>query len=125
MDIDSQPLAVSSQSTPTIAVGVDDGYAYTKLALPDGRLLATPSRAQIGRCNVSWLNQTERRIFEYETEGTVATRFGSGSPIRRAKRARTSSTGRKKSCGAIACGKRLARRLAIPARSAASGNGPM
>jgi len=54
-----------------ILVGLDDGYACTKLALPDGRLLMTPSRAQIGRSNVSWLSQAEQRIFEYETEGTI------------------------------------------------------
>ena len=52
-------------------MGIDDGYAYTKLALPNGRLLATPSRAQIGRSKVSWLSQAERRIFEYQTDGTT------------------------------------------------------
>ena len=30
-----------SSMTP-IPVGLDDGYAYTKLALPDGRLAETP-----------------------------------------------------------------------------------
>ena len=77
-------MNIESQTSRAIQVGIDDGFAYTKLALPDGRLLATPSRAQIGRSKVSWINQAERRIFEYETDGTtysvgdvdaVATRF--------------------------------------------------
>ena len=72
MDIEtSQPLSLEPQGATAMSVGIDDGYAYTKLALPDGRLLATPSRAQIGRSKVSWINQAERRIFEYQTEGTV------------------------------------------------------
>jgi plasmid segregation protein ParM len=54
-----------------VPIGIDDGFADTKLALSDGRLLATPSRARIGRSKVSWLNHAERRIFEYETEATV------------------------------------------------------
>ncbi|MEQ9561467.1 MAG: ParM/StbA family protein, partial [Woeseiaceae bacterium] len=52
-------------------VGIDDGFAFTKLSLPDGRLLAIPSRARIGRSKVSWINRGECRIFEYETDGTV------------------------------------------------------
>jgi plasmid segregation protein ParM len=54
-----------------IKIGIDDGFAYTKLALPDGRLLATPSRAQIGRSKVSWIHQNRRSIFEYDTDGSV------------------------------------------------------
>jgi plasmid segregation protein ParM len=64
-------LNLGTHTSSAIKVGIDDGFAYTKLALPDGRLLATPSRAQIGRSKVSWLDQGERRIFEYETDGTV------------------------------------------------------
>ena len=67
----SDALNIESQTPITVKVGIDDGFAYTKLALPDGRLLATPSRAQIGRSKVSWINQAERRIFEYETDSTV------------------------------------------------------
>lgn len=69
--LNSEQVSIESQTVSTIQVGIDDGYAYTKLALPDGRLLATPSRAQIGRTSVSWLNQAERRIFEYATDGTI------------------------------------------------------
>jgi plasmid segregation protein ParM len=66
-------MIVSSDSPahPVILAGIDDGFAYTKLALPDGRLLATPSRAHIGRCRVSWIQQTQRSIFEYQTDGVV------------------------------------------------------
>jgi plasmid segregation protein ParM len=54
-----------------IPVGLDDGYACTKLALPDGRLLVIPSRARLGKSAVTWIQQAEQRIFEYETEDTV------------------------------------------------------
>ena len=69
--VGTESMNIESQSANAIQVGIDDGYAYTKLALPDGRLLATPSRAQIGRSTVSWLNQAERRIFEYQTDETT------------------------------------------------------
>ena len=60
----------SSSMTP-IPVGLDDGYAFTKIALPDGRLIAIPSRGRIGQSGVTWVHQGQQRIFEYETEGTV------------------------------------------------------
>ena len=53
------------------SIGLDDGYAFTKVALPDGRLIAIPSRALIGRANVTWLNGSEQKVFEYETDDTV------------------------------------------------------
>jgi plasmid segregation protein ParM len=60
-----------SPSMTPIPVGLDDGYAFTKLALPDGRLIVIPSRARIGRSGVTWVHQGQQRIFEYETEGAV------------------------------------------------------
>ena len=54
-----------------IPVGLDDGYAFTKVALPDGRLTAIPSRARVGQSGVTWINEAEQRIFEYETEDAV------------------------------------------------------
>ena len=54
-----------------IPVGLDDGYAFTKVALPDGRLIAIPSRARVGQSGVTWLNEAEQRIYEYETEDAV------------------------------------------------------
>ena len=54
-----------------IPVGLDDGYAFTKLALSDGRLIAIPSRAQVGQSDVTWINGAEQRVFEYETEEAV------------------------------------------------------
>ena len=59
---------MSEQLMNPMSVGLDDGYAFTKLALPDGRLVAVPSRARLGRANVTWLDNAEQRIFEYETE---------------------------------------------------------
>ncbi len=67
----TESASIESQTLSAFQVGIDDGYAATKLALPDGRLITTPSRAQIGRSKVSWLNKTERRIFEYETDGST------------------------------------------------------
>ena len=59
---------MSEQPMQPVSIGLDDGYAYTKLALPDGRLIAIPSRARLGRANVTWIDNAEQRIFEYETE---------------------------------------------------------
>jgi plasmid segregation protein ParM len=53
-----------------VPVGLDDGYAYTKVALPDGRLTVIPSSARVGASGVTWIHQGQQRIFEYETEGT-------------------------------------------------------
>lgn len=56
------------ETSKTVNVGLDDGYAMTKVALPDGRLMAVPSRARIGRANVTSLNGSEPRVFEYDTD---------------------------------------------------------
>lgn len=63
-------MSDSNTMTP-IQVGVDDGYAFTKVALPDGRLIAIPSRARVGKAGVTWIDNGRQRIFEYETEGAV------------------------------------------------------
>ncbi|WP_051906293.1 ParM/StbA family protein [Methylomarinum vadi] len=63
-------MADASSINP-IPVGLDDGYAFTKIALPDGRLLAIPSRARVGQSGVTWIHEAEQRISEYETEDTV------------------------------------------------------
>jgi len=60
-----------SNSMAPVQVGLDDGYAYTKVALPDGRLIAIPSRARIGKAGVTWIHDGQQRIFEYETQGAV------------------------------------------------------
>ncbi len=52
-----------------ITIGLDDGYAYTKVAMPDGRVFAVPSRGRVGHANVTWLDHAKRTIQEYETEG--------------------------------------------------------
>lgn len=54
-----------------VEVGLDDGYAYTKVALADGRLVAVPSRARLGSAGVTWIRQAQQKIFEYETDGSV------------------------------------------------------
>jgi plasmid segregation protein ParM len=54
-----------------VPVGLDDGYAYTKVALPDGRLIVIPSRGRTGKAGVTWINQGQQRIFEYETDNAV------------------------------------------------------
>jgi plasmid segregation protein ParM len=63
---------VTDSNTPEpISIGLDDGYAYTKLALPDGRLMVIPSRARVGRANVTWLNEARHKIAEYQTDSTL------------------------------------------------------
>ncbi len=59
-----------SQTPEPVSIGLDDGYAYTKLALPDGRLTVIPSRARVGRANVTWRNEARHKIAEYETDAT-------------------------------------------------------
>ena len=51
-------------------VGIDDGYACTKVVL-DGRLISVPSTGRVGRANVSWLPNAQQLIFEYKTGDTV------------------------------------------------------
>lgn len=63
-------MSDSNTMTP-IQVGLDDGYAFTKVALPDGRLIAIPSRARVGKSGVTWIDNGRQRIFEYETEGAM------------------------------------------------------
>ena len=63
-------MSDSNTMTP-IQVGLDDGYAFTKVALPDGRLIAIPSRARVGKAGVTWVDNGRQRIFEYETEGAM------------------------------------------------------
>jgi len=53
-----------------IQVGVDDGYAYTKLALADGRLIAIPSWGRIGQAGITWMDAAQQQVFEYDTEGS-------------------------------------------------------
>jgi plasmid segregation protein ParM len=59
--------AVSDSSA--LAIGIDDGYAVTKLALPDGRLLAVPSRGRLGAAAVTSVNGQTSGVSEYRTDG--------------------------------------------------------
>ncbi|MCB1753497.1 MAG: ParM/StbA family protein [Gammaproteobacteria bacterium] len=59
------------KSTNPVPVGLDDGYAYTKLVLPNGQMFAIPSRARLGKANVTWIDSAKQRIFEYETEAQI------------------------------------------------------
>ncbi|MBZ0070658.1 MAG: ParM/StbA family protein [Gammaproteobacteria bacterium] len=64
-------MMTESNTVSPIQVGLDDGYAFTKVALPDGRLIAIPSRARVGKSGVTWIDNGRQRIFEYETEGAM------------------------------------------------------
>jgi plasmid segregation protein ParM len=68
----TQETGIARQEDPmaVIQVGLDDGYAYTKLALADGRLIAIPSRGRIGQAGVTWMDAAQQQIFEYDTEGS-------------------------------------------------------
>lgn len=50
-------------------IGLDDGYAYTKIAFPNGRVLAVPSRARLGAARITALGKDHQRVREYLTEG--------------------------------------------------------
>ena len=56
----------------TLRVGVDDGYAMTKVALPDGRAFKIPSRARAGSSGVSAISDVGQAAdldCGYETDG--------------------------------------------------------
>ncbi|MCB1699173.1 MAG: plasmid stability protein StbA, partial [Halioglobus sp.] len=62
-ELTDQKVAKSDLPTKSInatdvgQAGLDDGYAYTKVALPDGRLIAVPSRARMGSAGVTWIHE--------------------------------------------------------------------
>lgn len=60
-----------TSSAAPVAVGLDDGYALTKVALPGDRLTVIPSRARVGPSGVTGVLQGSPRIFEYESGDTV------------------------------------------------------
>ncbi len=66
-----KPANNANGSMQVAQLGLDDGYAFTKVALPDGRLLAIPSRARIGQSGVTWIRAAPQCVFEYHTEGTT------------------------------------------------------
>ena len=57
-------------SMAVIQLGLDDGYAYTKLALADGRLIGVPSRGRIGQAGITWMDSARQQVFEYDTDGS-------------------------------------------------------
>ena len=57
-------------STP-VSIGLDDGYAVTKVALADGRVIAVPSRARVGTSAVTWIDGSSATIAEYATDAAV------------------------------------------------------
>lgn len=66
--VDSKGRAARSEP---LMVGVDDGFAMTKIALPDGTLLKIPSKARAGLHGVSMFGRSndEQVDSAYETEG--------------------------------------------------------
>ncbi len=56
-----------------IPLGIDDGFAATKVALPDGRLVTIASRGRIGKAAVSQIAGISRNgaVAEYLTEETI------------------------------------------------------
>ena len=57
-----------SPLTPLL-IGLDDGYAYTKIALPSGRVFAVPSRARVGAAAITSLQPSHITVREYLTGG--------------------------------------------------------
>jgi plasmid segregation protein ParM len=68
--VEHQELIASDPSAP-VSIGLDDGFAVTKIALPNGRLFAVPSRARVGRSAVTWLDDSVAMFAQYETDATV------------------------------------------------------
>ena len=56
------------QAMQVTEVGLDDGYAYTKVALPSGRLVAVPSRACVGTAGMTSVFGDGPVVREYETD---------------------------------------------------------
>ncbi len=54
-----------------IPVGIDDGYAYTKIALSGDRFYAIPSCARLGASGITWIQQAQQRVFEYAADGAI------------------------------------------------------
>ena len=52
-------------SASPLCIGLDDGYAFTKIALPSGRVLAVASRAKLGRAGVTALLTNHHPVREY------------------------------------------------------------
>jgi plasmid segregation protein ParM len=54
-----------------ISVGIDDGHAETKLALPDGRMIKIPSKVRSGAHGVTAFGRQEENQLDggYETDG--------------------------------------------------------
>ena len=64
-----------------LAVGIDDGYAMTKIALATGQLLAVRSCGRIGGAQVTSVNGAETGIAEYASEGQrIAVGVPAGDP---------------------------------------------
>ncbi len=61
------------EPTAPIPLGIDDGFAATKVALPDGRLVTIPSRGRVGRAAVTQIAGicTDIAIAEYSADDTV------------------------------------------------------
>lgn len=71
---DAQFSANSDPLAP-IPIGIDDGFAATKVALPDGRLVVVPSRARIGKAGITQIAgvSSEASVAEYVTDETIYT----------------------------------------------------
>ena len=67
--------SVTDDTINAVCIGLDDGYALTKVVLPDGRLVAIASRARIGGAHVTGVHGSAPQVREYETDGT---RFAAG-----------------------------------------------
>jgi len=67
----------SASDTSVLAVGIDDGYAVTKLALPDGQLFAIPSRGRLGAVAVTSVNGKASGVSGYRTGGDTVSVGGS------------------------------------------------
>lgn len=56
------------QALQVIEVGLDDGYSWTKVALPTGKLMAAPSRACVGAGAITSVFSDGPLVRDYETD---------------------------------------------------------
>ena len=67
---------MSDSPIEPLHIGLDDGYAFTKIALPSGRVFAVSSRARLGAAGVTALKRDHLTVREYDADGL---RYSAGS----------------------------------------------
>lgn len=62
-------MTSTERALHVVEIGLDDGYAWTKVALPSGQVLAVASRACVGTAGITGAFDGASMVHEYETAG--------------------------------------------------------